>query len=271
MSTRARIQTWNAPNLYSGPIYGITAPSNNNTGPGPTLFAFTGSALIQFAPATWIFNVYFNQQNGYYTVVFYDAKDWNGAYVGDNSYVGCHPWPSPSGGVDTSTHKYEISAEGNDWTTDANGYNTDLVTGVWKRQAVRLTMVGGKPYIEFFWDIAAGMDRVIQHPFTNTLDTGTNPGLSFLASPWPSPEDFRVIETMNGNFRNLQLYASALSDANIQAASACNYDGQIASLGLSPWYYNANPKPTDILDKSGNGNHPVWVNNSFTGTLWTGP
>lgn len=274
MSTRARWQSQNTNPPVPTIQNGIIAPTNNNAGPGPTLFAFTGSALIQFAPATYIFNTNFNQHNGYTTTFFYDRNDWSGDYgnaVTANSYVGCHPYPYPGGGTSTPGHKFEISAEGTDYTTDLNGYNTDLVTSQWYQQAVRITLVGGKPLIEFFWNIAAGMDRVIQYQFANTANTGSNPGLAFLATPWTAPQTFSTIETLDGIFRNLQLYPSALSNANIQAASACNFDYQVASLGLGAWYYNTNPKPTDISDKSGNGHNPAWVNGSFTGTLWTGP
>ena len=260
--------------IASGPQFGIIAPTNNNSGPGPTLFAFTGSALVQFAPATWVFNTFFNQQDGYYTTVFYDRADWNGDYsvtLAHNGYVGTHPYPSPSGGTSNPNHNFEVSAEGTDYQTDANGHDTTLVTGQWYRQAVRVTIVGGLPYVEFFWNIAAGMDYVIQYPFQNPSSGFTNPGMCFLATGWTSPEFFQTIETMDGILRNLQLYPSALTNTQIQSASACNYDSQIGALGLGAWYYNANLKPTDISDKSGNGHNPAWVNPSFTGTLWTGP
>jgi hypothetical protein len=146
-----------------------------------------------------------------------------------------------------------------------------VTTGQWFRQAVRVTLVGGKPLIEFFWDIGTGMTRLISKQFDGVANTGSNPGLAFLATPWTAPQTFSTIETMDGILRNLQQYPSALSNANIQAASACNYDSQIAALGLGAWYYNANPKPTDITDKSGNAHHPAWVDSRYTGTLWTGP
>jgi hypothetical protein len=269
--------------VASGPQYGILAPTNNNTGPGPTLFAFTGSALIPFAPATYIFNVYFNQEAGYYTTFFYDRNDWNGDYgnaVQANSYFGCHPYPYTTGvgatGASGTDHHWEVSAEGTDTPitlggVDSNGNSTLVTTGQWFRQAVRVTLVGGKPLIEFFWDIGTGMTRLISKQFDGVANTGSNPGLAFLATPWTAPQTFSTIETMDGILRNLQQYPSALSNANIQAASACNYDSQIAALGLGAWYYNANPKPTDITDKSGNAHHPAWVDSRYTGTLWTGP
>ena len=252
----------------------IEFPINNAAGPGPTLFAFTGSNLIQFAPMTLIWNAYFNQQDGYYCTFFYDRNDWDGDYgdaVSANSYVGCHPYPWPGGGSSTPGHKFEISAEGTDYVTDKNGHDTTLTTAQWYRQAVRITLVSGKPLIEFFWNLAAGTNYVIEYQFSNTANTGSNPGLAFGATCWTAPQNFQILETMYARLRNLQQYASALSTGNISLASACNTDAEVAALGLSPWYYNVNLKPTDISDKSGNGHNPAWVNSSYTGQLWTGP
>jgi hypothetical protein len=37
---------------------------------------------------------------------------------------------------------------------------------------------------------------------------------------------------------------------------------------VKPWYLNLNPTPTDISDKSGSNNHPVWEG-ADRPALWT--
>jgi hypothetical protein len=78
------------------------------------------------------------------------------------------------------------------------------------------------------------------------------PALTFGDAPW-SPGR----ELCSCVLRGIQIYSSLLSPTDIQQEIASPLSTTAG--GASIWYLNVNPTPTDISDKSGRGNNPVWV------------
>ena len=74
---------------------------------------------------------------------------------------------------------------------------------------------------------------------------------------------FIAWEEQNAVVRGIQIYASALTEAQILALEGLETDAEVLTavgeLGVtSLWYLNMNPRPSDVTDKSGSGHDPVW-------------
>jgi len=72
----------------------------------------------------------------------------------------------------------------------------------------------------------------------------------------------------------VQVYNAALTEAQIVALAAKDYDADVLSYcsanGIaSLWYLNMNWTLDDITDKSGAGHHPSWAGTARP-TLWQG-
>jgi hypothetical protein len=243
----------------TGATTGLDFPSNGETS-ADVRFRFTGANLLPMYPATYVWRVRPKQQSGYYTTFFYGQID--GGFIA-TAYYGAHPYPD--NGLETGrTHKWELSINGLDVTTDANGNATQVVYGAWKTQALRVVDNGSARVHEFYWDLPDAT-KVIR---VNTgREYGQNPpftpALTFGDAPWSVG-----FERLSGVLRGLQIYSTALSLADILA----EVDAPLSTVAGNSniWYLNINPKPDDISDKSGRGHHPAWVG-SARPKLWTGP
>lgn len=212
-------------------------------------------------PATYIWRVNLRQQAGYYTTFFWGP---DGAFTGAN-YYGAHPYPDGEPKNSSLAHKWELSIDGFDYVTDANGNSTQLGYGAWKTQALRVFDNGTNKIHEFYWDLP-DVTKVIRV----ALDRGygasppSNAALNFGDAPWAVGN-----ERLSGVLRGIQLYSAALSvsDILIEAGTPLGTTAGTSNI----WYLNMNPTPSDISDKSGKSHHPVWVVPGNKASLWTGP
>lgn len=241
-------------------------------------FEFSVANTVQRYPRTELRRVLYRQQNGYRTTMFRTNAMTFGSFVGNRLYEGTHFYPHPTNSPSGETHHHEISIDGKDTPTsdqknglDDNGNSTLGENNRWYIQATRLRLVSGDLKVEYFYDLAAGIDRVVSYTII-AANIPADPGNMqhvFLSSPWTGDGNSNS-ETHFGLFRANQIYSDALSDANMLAAAACNYDDEVLSLGLGNlWHLCMNPTPSDLTDKSGNGRHPTWAN-ALRPALFTG-
>ncbi len=240
---RVGIQTLRRAPVPPDPITGIDFLSNGEAS-NDIRFALTGGDLLPAYPATYIWRCNLRQQNSFYTIFFWGP---DGAFTGAGYYGFC---PYPDGGGGGSTHKYEISANGADYTTGSPAVTYDA----WRTMAGRVSNSGTNLTFRFYYNLPNTSDYI--ETLINSYGAGfppSGPGLTFGGAPWNTGN-----ECLSGILRGIQVYDAALSEANILAAAALDYDADVLALGLNPWYLNMNPTPTDITDKSGNGNDPAW-------------
>jgi len=209
-------------------------------------------------PATYIWQAYPRQQNGYYTAFFWGNDgtfQWNNG--SSDTYYGAHPYPSPP--PNGSDHNWEISVEAIDPVNGAVVYNQ------WYTQALRVWADGSGKHHEYFWDLPNTDAAHMVSYLASTAYGNTNPptpALTWGDAPW-NPGN----EVWNGILRGIQVYTTALSVSEILNEADTPRSTSAGSTNL--WYLNLNPTPNDISDQSGNGNHPEWVG-SERPTLWTG-
>lgn len=210
---------------------------------------------IAFAPATFIYRIHPVAQpnGGGYWTCFFDAQD-SGHLVFDFAnwnYWGCHPYPNPP---EHGTPQWEISAfNGGDFLGAAVVFDQDYICVA--RMSASYLATFAYDWVSYAANNANG--RIIQQG----ADEGDAPNrvLCWGDAPWRIGG-----EVFSGIMRGFQFYSSHLSNADV--ASELADPGSVAS----PWYLNLNPTPTDISDKSGNGNHPSWFG-ADRPTLWTPP
>jgi hypothetical protein len=254
--TTSRTVRVTASTTAGGTQYGLDFPGSDTT-TKTIRFRFRNPLAIY--PATYIWKVKPRRQNGYYTTFFW-ANDgefnWGGVYGADTFY-GAHPYPS--GGPNSSTHKWEIAAWAQDFLSAEN-----VVYDVWYTQALRVWSDSSGKHHEFYWDLP-NTSRVIRVDLPR--DYGNiyppNPALTWGDAPWAPSQ-----EIMNGVIRGIQIYSATLSVNDILTEAANPRSTNAGSSNI--WYLNLDPTPTDISDKSGAGHHPEWVGTERP-RLWTGP
>jgi hypothetical protein len=251
-------------------VSGILFPSNGDNSVSNVRFQLSGAAMPNIVPLTLLWKVMPIQHAGFHSTFFHGRTD--GAFVGDSTYFGCHPYPQ--GGSNGTTHNWEISKNGVDDIVDENGNSTVVVKGtvgspVWFSQAARARNVGSDSEVDFWWDLRTSVNRRIHrrdagHLLTNAA---SSPALMSGDAAW-APNN----ERLSGILRGLQYYQSDVSITHIQALEVLESNAAVLSYcaanSITPWYVNMNPTPSDITDKSGAGHHPAWVSSDH-GTLWT--
>lgn len=257
----------------------LTGLDWNGDPAGRRAIIFTNLTGKPHAPATYIWRVFQRNQIGatarYYTN-FFDGN--NGAFAWGpgygESFYGAHPYPEGVGNPGlrdgTGDGKFEISADANDYTQRDDGTSPHLTYNQWYRQAFRVYDTGANNFEMKYW---------VNLPSTSTLNTITHVSTGARVTPpsrciiWGQAPDngsgqswggYPRWEEQNGIIRCVQMFATDLSEAHIVSLSAFDYDSEVISYcnanGLAlPWYLNMNLTLSDILDKSGNGNHPSWV------------
>jgi len=218
-------------------------------------------------PATYIWRAYPRQQAGYYTAFFWGNDDgqedlstflWVGPSEAD-SYYGAHPYPD--GGSAAQTHQWEISV------LQADYVNGVVVYDRWYTQALRVwSDSSGRKHHEFYWDLP-NTDASHMVSRTAPSDWGNRnppvPALTWGDAPWAPGR-----EVWNGILRGIQVYSANLSLPEI--LTEANAPLSTSNGAANIWYLNLDPTPTDISDKSGQGNEPEWVGPERP-TLWTAP
>ncbi len=224
-------------------IYGLDFPGNAGAN---TTIRFEFRSALPAYPATYIWRAYPRQQESYYTAFFWGN---NGAFYGTNTYYGFHPYP------DWNTdyqHFWEIAAPpGRDFVS-----STHVVYDHWYTQVAVCDKSGSTTVHEFYWDWP-DTTKVVRHTGAEYSDP-PRPGLVVGDAPWNQGH-----EVWDGILRGFQFYDAALTRTEIAR--------EVVSPGSArtPWYLSVNPTPSDILDKSGNEHHPVWVGDERP-SLWTG-
>jgi hypothetical protein len=244
----------------SAQISGLDYPSNEPFG-DDLRFRFVTTNLLNPYPATYVWRIRPRQQTGYYTTFFWGP---DGDFTG-TSFYGAHPYPD--GGSTGTTHKWEISIEGEDDVVDENGHSTQVIYGDWFQQALVVRLVNADEIeATFFWDLPDTSKRIVHTTqftdYATTFGSPPYPGkaLSFGDAPWSIGN-----ERLSGVLRGIQIYAATLSLVDISA----EIENPLSSVagGSSIWYLNINPTPNDISDHSGHAHHPAWAS-SARPALW---
>lgn len=243
---------------------GLDFPGSNGT-VNTMRFKFTNP--LPAYPATYIWRAWPRQQNGYYTAFFWGNDDGGGTLNtflwtsngGADTYYGAHPYPDVP--PDGSTHQWEISIEQQDFVNGAVIYNR------WYTQALRVWVGSdGRKHHEFYWDLP---NTDANHRVIRISDPGWGnvnppvPTLTWGDAPWNPGK-----EVWDGILRGIQIYASALSLADILSETSTPLSTAAGSASI--WYLNLNPTPGDIADQSGKSHDPVWVGGERP-AQWMGP
>lgn len=252
---------------------------DNNDANSDIRLIWSGSALLQRAEHTAIWRVNHHQQTGYYATWWHAPTGSFGGTGSYNYYFGTHPLPTDdcsvnangslaTGNSSSSTHCFEIGAEGYDWgrldNTAGSGYS--VTKDVWYVQARRSHLATSGPcngqYELAFWpDLANNPSNVILHCQASVTDAGATESFYAGGSEW-SASGGANSETLAGKMRGIQLYSVALSDADIATEAANQYSNTpVTSAGqANVWYMNQDPTVADVTDKSGAGHNPSWAN-----------
>lgn len=231
-------------------------PSNVTASPRLEL---RGANLLPFLPATYIWEVRPDPQDGYHTTFFWGNNSGTAWPVNNEQFYGFHPYPN--GGSGTS-HKWEISADFNDKVVDDNGNNTDVIKSVWYTQAAKITKSGNTITIKFWWNLPT-TNRVITYAFTDNYNTNTSPALIIGGAPW-NPSN----ENLSGGFRRFKSFNAGLDEADI-FTEAATMSSLVTSAGLANiWFGIKNWTSVDDLTCDyGTGRVLVWNNSGVKATL----
>lgn len=252
----------------------------DGTAPGRRMLYWSSPPAM--FPATYLFKVFQrNQVSGigdgsrYYTTFFWGnngAFVWGSAY--GTSYYGAHPYPIPE---NAGNGKWSIAAAANDLVTRDNGTSPYVTNNRWYSQAFVAQNIGGSTrQMRFYIDLPSiATSNRLTFTHTHGQDTPPQPALMFGQAPdngsGLSWGDLSRWEEQNAVIRGIQVYATALTEAQAVALSVFETDADVlaycAANGITPWYVNMNPTPTDVSDKSGNSRHPAWAG-SARPTLW---
>jgi hypothetical protein len=233
--------------------------------------------------------------SGYIATFFYSRGDGQfesppGQY---EMYYGCHPFPYPDpGSTSTGPHQWELAGliDGQDELRVGNKLvgERQVVEDVWYTQAFVVSKDSrGYPTGKFYIDLpgTGNTDWIATTSISTTYGATTSHDmvLMFGAAPWTGPNPPFGIgwnERLSGTLRGLKIFDKALSEADILTEASGLDDDLAHSAGGAGmlWYSNvdptpdgANPDPIGIRDKSGNGNHPQWYDDSYKPTLYRGP
>ena len=233
----------------------FTNPHNN----GLPIYGVGGRGV------TYIWRAYPRQQDGYYTAFFWGNDDgqnnlntfrWksiNGNSTREaDTYYGTHPYPRRS---NRSLHDWEISVEEEDYV------NGQVVYDRWYTQALRVWSVANRKFHEFYWDLPNTDPRhLVSHVSPGSWGTinPPAPALTWGDAPWAPGK-----EVWKGILRGIQIYSGLLSVTNILREASNPLSTSAGTNNI--WYLNTNPTPSDISDKSGRGQNPVWVGNERPG------
>lgn len=256
------------------PSEAITGLDWDGTFPGRRMLFWDDPPAMY--PMTYIWKIFQRQQveddeERYYTTFFWGNNgefEWgppNGLPMGNTqSYYGCHPYPVPK---PLGDGKWEISVYGQDFVTRDDASEPDMVPDEWYSQGfvasrASSTVTNHKFYIDL--PSVASADTIsveVDNVLWNNEDP-PEPCICVGQAPDPWGHQPRS-EEQNAIIRGLQFYDSALSQAHIVALGALETNQDVLDYCsnnsiTSLWYLNMNPTPSDVTDKSGNGNHPSW-------------
>lgn len=264
----------------NGPRTGIDWNGNPS---GRRAIRFNSPPAI--VPMTYIWKVYQRQQitrspnHRYYTTFFYG---YEGTFTGSSNYYGNHPYPSPT--APTSDGKWEISTQGMDYiglgTNNDDAASSPHVVEGWYSQAAVYKNVSSTGEAKFWFNLpSTDTSNFIERTGLGTFSAAASPIIIWGQAPDNGSNQswggYTQWEEQNAIIRGVQIYTSALTEAQIIALAAKEYDSEVlayctANSITSLWYLNMNWTVADISDKSGNGHNPSWVNtNSEVAADWS--
>jgi hypothetical protein len=263
----------------------LTALEWDGTAPGRRAILFSSPPAAY--PMTYIWKVFQrNQVTGvgdlsrYYTTFFHGP---NGIFTGGNNYYGCHPYPTPptegDGKWELSTNSLDYTGRG---TNQANSGGDPFVTnGRWYSQALVVSSGGGNLNHKFYIDLPSTSSAdFIEQNFTATYSAPASPCIIWGQAPdngsGASWGGYSRWEEQNARIRGIQIYTSALTEAQIVALAAKDYDADVktywtANSITSHWYLNMNPRTDKIADQRTSTQHnPTLVStNGAAPADWT--
>lgn len=272
-------------------IHGLTFPSNGVSG-GDIRLLWNGANLLPRNEHTAIWRYNPVQQTGFYAVAWHSVN--TGTWDGGEYSWGTHPYPDATGSVDAggrrengtgssgTVHYWEQAGLGiaDDFLASPGGSaGTLVVKDRWYVQVRKVRVVSGGPndgLVEhiFIPDLLGNPSFVIQQWFYTLNDNppiavsgdlpgpaGSTPAFYFGASDWTASGTAND-ETPSGKLRGLQLYDAWLDDADVALEAANQYSNSpVTANGIANvWYFNQDPIPSDVTDKSGAGHNPTWAN-----------
>lgn len=152
-----------------------------------------------------------------------------------------------------------------------------LVDNTWRNQCAVIAPNGSNTEHTYYPDLANRPTEFIkQSVVTASIASGGASPKGYLgAHDWTATGSSNE-ECPSGVYRGYAAWVPALTNAtHIAALSKLETDAEVrdycAANGLTqPKYLCMNPTPSDVTDKSGNGNNPTW-DNARRPTLWSSP
>ncbi len=199
----------------------------------------------------------------YQTCWFFGPRDYlNG---GQGYYYGCCPYPYIPGGLPdpNGTLRWEIAARADDIIGDA------IEIGRWYTCGFTAWKDGSGSHHRFYFDLpntAKLISKDLELSYFPTL----MPDQEFCwgDAQWDHVRNGSGKEQLRGRMRRFKIIQAQLSLSDlVQEAVSDEIVTSVANANI--WYYNPNPRPDDLLDKSGRGNHFSWYDPSQTASLWT--
>jgi hypothetical protein len=259
----------------TGTVTGLDFPANGSTN-SPIGMIFTdvvNRGLPIWGPnnrgITYIWQVMPRQHSGYYTTFFWAHNgpfEWNNGNPSDGSYIGAHPYPQSQSSSGT-VHHWEISAAAGDFRTTQAGSMKQVVKGQWYTQALRVVVNGNGTKTATFYTALPSLAPadVIQVTLGSSYGNAIPPApaLTWGDNPWWADYGH---ERLNGVLRGIKIFNKVLSESD--TVTEASSDQLVTTEGQAyVWYMNINPRPDDVTDKSGKGNHPTWTGSARPG-LW---
>jgi hypothetical protein len=264
-------------------------------------FDFAGTQCPSRYSKTVIARIFLKDDIGYRALFW----DHDGTGVWDNGVwnVGAHPYPcgaSPAVDSDGNCTTGNVAHPNQAWEIAGAGAALDFIAtagtstyylangqfGTWVTIAFtdEIVNISGTNYVKrTLWPNIANTTQTIvrlQNYSTLLSNAPTTKYFGFGGSPW---REVQLDENPGTKLAWLQIYSDPLSITDIGLEAARTGNSAVTSSGISSIFYsNMALTPTDISDKSGEGNDPswstsgrpaLWAINSvnslvFTGTQW---
>jgi hypothetical protein len=211
-------------------------------------------------PLTVVFQVYPQDKGIHYQTIFFHGVE--GDFLAHNSqYYGCGPYPYKQ-----MEMRWEIAAQSDDFVGDLMVYERwfNCACIAWSDSA-------GKHH-RFYYDLPnAAKVIALDLPASYFTSLAETQSFTWGDAPWDhvtKSQSGGGKEQFKGIMRRMKIFTTNLSLADASAEALV--DDVTTSAGASNlWYLNANPKPDDIQDKSGQGHDFSWFDPSATASLWT--
>ena len=175
------------------------------------------------AGLTVIYWVKTRAQTGYYVNWWWGPGDGSFYFDADDvPYVGGHLYPT-SGDNNGTSHEYEIAIRGGDFRATLAGTNHAAVHGVWRKQAIRLTVNGDDTVtVRYYLNLPSVANAdIIERTEPATYGTSQRVGVAsafiFGDSPWYLNYQH---ECLSGSLRAAKIMAADIGQSDMLAEAA---------------------------------------------------